>query len=157
MFLGENYGVNSYGGSANYAHRLFDGNFNASLSMYRQYERTRPARITLGFSTNENYSSIIRGWQVNGSFGYAQNVQTLLITYMNSYLQLTPAAPAGAGERFTSAQARARSRTGLTDQPGTASSSQSYNGNFGLWDPDHGHRQLLQSRADRRWRPERAW
>ena len=37
------------------------------------------ARILWAFLPPENYSSEILGWHVTESFGYAQNVQTLLV------------------------------------------------------------------------------
>ena len=129
LFLGENYGVNSYGGSANYAHRVYDGNFNASLSITAN-RANQAGEDNLGISTNENYSSIMRGWRVNGSFGYAQNVQTLLITYMNSYFNYSGSTSRNWGKMRFSASAGA-SRTGLTDEPGTVSSTQSYDTTLG--------------------------
>src|ERR1019366_521026 len=39
----------------------------------------------LGFMGNVNFFRRIGGWQTSGQFSYAQNVQTLLITYTTSY------------------------------------------------------------------------
>ena len=76
--------MSSYGGSATYSHKVLDGNFNAAVSLTAN-TADKTGEDTLGFSTNENYSSVILGWHVTGSFGYAQNAQTLLVTYMNSF------------------------------------------------------------------------
>ena len=86
-FLGEDYGVKSYGGSATYTHALLDGTINSSVSVSANSSDQNGAGHDWVFST-ENYSNRILGWRVNESFSYAQNVQTLLITYMNSYYNL---------------------------------------------------------------------
>src|ERR1019366_9715593 len=85
---------------------------------------------SLGLSTNANYTSLILGWQVTGSFGYAQNVQTLLITYMNSFYNYSGNARRRWGKLSVGAGAGA-SRTALTQQAGTMSSSQSYTASMG--------------------------
>lgn len=128
-YLGETYGVNSYGGSATYAHELMRGTFNASGTV-TENTADKTGTDTLGFSTNENYSSEILGWHVNGSFGYAQNVQTLLVTYMNSYFNYSGNVRRNWG-RFNLSAGAGAARTGLTDQPGTVSSSESFSGSFG--------------------------
>jgi len=132
-FLGETYGVDSYGGSATYGHKLFDGNFNAALTVTAN-KADQGGEDTLGFSTNENYSSEIKGWQVSGSFGYAQNVQTLLVTYMNSFYNFSGNARRRWG-RFSVGVGGSGARTALTQQAGTANSSQSYNASmgYGAW------------------------
>ena len=128
-FLGENYGINSYGGNVTFVHRLLDVTFNGSFNLTANTS-DRSGEDTLGFSTNENYSSEILGWKVTGSFGYAQNVQTLLITYMNSYFNYSGSARRNWGYFNVSAGA-SDSRTALTQQSGTSSSSQSYTASMG--------------------------
>ena len=39
----------------------------------------------VGFIGNANYFHKVMGWETSGQFSYAQNVQTLLITYTTSY------------------------------------------------------------------------
>jgi hypothetical protein len=128
-FMGETYGVQSYGGSASYARGLLKGSFNASLSATDNIA-DKTGQNTLGFSTTENYSSQVLGWHVNGSFGYSQNVQTLLVTYMNSFYHYSGNARRNWGKFNVGAGAGA-SRTGLTSQAGTLSTSESYNANLG--------------------------
>jgi hypothetical protein len=132
-FLGENYGVNSYGGGATYAHTLLDGNFNASVTV-TENTSDQTAEDTLGFSTTENYSSVILGWHVSGSFGYAQNAQTLLVTYMNSFYNYSGNMRRRWGKVNVGFGAGA-SRTALTAVAGTANSSASYNASvgYGMW------------------------
>lgn len=132
-FLGENYGDTSYGGSGNYAHALFDGSFNAALTVTGNISDQTGAD-TLGFSTNENYSNEVLGWKMTGSFGYAQNVETFLITYMNSFYEYSGNARRRWGPFNVSAGAGG-SRTALTGHAGTANSSQTYNASagYGAW------------------------
>jgi hypothetical protein len=132
-FLGESYGVDSYGGSATYGHKLYDGTFNAAVTVTAN-KADQTGEDTLGISTNENYSSEIKGWHVTGSFGYAQNVQTLLVTYMNSFYNISGNARRRWG-KLNVGVGGSGARTALTQQAGTASSSQSYNASlgYGVW------------------------
>ncbi len=128
-FLGKNYGGNSYGGSATYGHGLLGGTVNAALTV--SDNTVDNANINaLGLSTTVNYSRRILGWNVVGSFGYAQNVQTLLVTYMSSFYNYSGSVRRRFGKLTFSAGASA-ARTGLTAQPGTESSSQGYNSSVG--------------------------
>lgn len=129
LFLGTNYGVNSVGGSASYARKLPVGNFSASLSA-TENTADKTDEQTLGFSTNENYSSEFRGWQVNAAFGYSQNVETLLVTYMNSFYNYSGSARRRWG-KFNVSAGMGGARTALTDQPGTSNSSQSFAASMG--------------------------
>ena len=132
-FQGENYGVTSFGGSAGYSREILDGTFNAAMTVTGNAE-DKTGEDTLGFSTTENYSSQILGWRVTGAFGYSQNVQTLLITYMNSFYNYSGSARRRWGKLNVSAGASA-SRTALTQQAGTTNSNESYNASlgYGLW------------------------
>jgi hypothetical protein len=128
-FLGNSYGVTSYGGSASYTRRLFDGSLNSSLTVTANKADTT-GMDTLGLSANANYSNNIMGWLVTGSFGYAQNVQTLLVTYMNSFYYYSGNVRRRWG-KFSVGAGGGASRTGLTQQQGTVSSSESYNASLG--------------------------
>lgn len=128
LYLGESYGVTSYGGGASYSHTLFDGSFNASLYANGNTD-DNTGDNTVSFSTNENYSNTIEGWHVNALFSYAQNVQTLLVTYMNSFYNFSGNARRKWGA-FSLNMGAGGSRTGLTSQAGTVSSSQSYHAGF---------------------------
>lgn len=132
-FLGESYGVRSYGGSATYMQNLLEGTFNGSVTVTENVD-DQTGQDTLGFSASGNYSREIAGWHVNGTFGYAQNVQTLLVTYMNSFYNYTVNVRRRWGQFNVSAGAGA-SQTGLTEQAGTTSSSESYNASmgYGAW------------------------
>jgi hypothetical protein len=128
-FLGESFGLNSYGGSVGYSRPLLEGSFNGSFSMTAN-SADNTGEDTLGFSTNENYSTEFRGWHMTGSFGYAQNVQTLLITYMNSYYNYAGNVHRNWG-LFNIGMGGGAAHTALTNQEGASSSSQGYNASIG--------------------------
>jgi hypothetical protein len=132
-FLGQTYGVNSFNQSATYSHALLQGTFNAAANI-TENTADNTGESTLGFSANGNYSNQILGWHVTGSFGYAQNVQTLLITYMNSYYNYSGNVRRRWG-RFNMSAGAGGGRTALTEQAGTANSSETYNASmgFGTW------------------------
>ncbi len=129
LFESELYSVSSYGGNANFSHQLRGGNFSASVT-FSGNEGAQGGEDSLGFATTEHYSNEIAGWHLDGSFGYAQNMQTLLITYLNSSYNFSGGVRRRFGKLGFSAGGGG-SRTALTDQPGTASSNQDYNASIG--------------------------
>lgn len=129
FFESQLYSVNSYGGTAAFSHRLRGGNFSATVT-FTGNEGSDGGEDSLGFATNEHYSNEIAGWHIDGSFGYAQNMQTLLVTYLNSSYNFSGSLRRRFGKLGISAGAGG-SKTALTDQPGTASSSQDYNASIG--------------------------
>jgi hypothetical protein len=128
-FLGQNYGVTSYGGSGSYSHELLNGNLNAALTVTGNTS-DQTGEETVGFSTTENYANEIGGWKFSGAFSYSQNVQTLLVTYMNSFYNYSGNIRHRWGKLNFGAGASA-SRTALTQQAGTANTGQGYNASFG--------------------------
>jgi hypothetical protein len=132
-FLGQDYGVTSYGGGGTYSHNLVGGTINGAVNVSAN-AADNTGQDTLGFSASGNYSNIVKGWHLTGSFGYAQNVQTLLITYMNSFYNYSANARRRWGQ-FNISVGAGGANTALTDQPGTANSSQSYNASlaYGIW------------------------
>lgn len=128
-FLGEEYGVRSYGGSATFTHALLNGTINSSASVTANSSEQN-GEDTIGVSATENYSNVLYGWHVNESFSYAQNVQTLLVTYMNSFYNYSGNVRRSWGLFSVSAGAGG-ARTALTNQAGTSSSGESYNATLG--------------------------
>lgn len=124
-FEGEDYGVRSYGGNVTFTHALLNGTLNSSASVTANSSENS-GQDTIGLSATENYSNVLYGWHVNESFNYAQNVQTLLVTYMNSFYNYSGNIRRNWG-RFSMSAGAGGARTALTDQPGTSSSGESYN------------------------------
>lgn len=129
-FLGENYGVTSYGADAVYTHGLLNGTINASGSVTAN-RADKTGEDTLGFSATETYSNVLLRWHINESFTYAQNAQTLLVTYTNSFYNYSGSARRNWG-RFNLSMGAGGARTALTQQAGTSNSSQSYYGSMGF-------------------------
>jgi hypothetical protein len=131
-YLGTNYGVNMYGGGANYVHGVLGGFFGASLNVSAITSDFHTGHV-MSFSTNANYSRGIGQWTLTGGFGYAQNVQALLVTYMSSYYTYS-----GSVRRrlfdglLTWGGSAAGSRTALSQDPHTGNSNQSYTTSIGL-------------------------
>jgi hypothetical protein len=81
-----------------------------------------------------NYSRRIEKWFFGGSFSYAQNAQTLLVTYTTGYYNYSGTARRRFRTVYWSATA-AGSRTALTEVSGTESHSENYSTGltFGHW------------------------
>ncbi|HWT65645.1 MAG TPA: hypothetical protein VN151_05990 [Terracidiphilus sp.] len=123
------YGVTTYGGSASFAHRFLNGSFNSAVSAAAN-SSDNTGSDSLSFSVNQNYSAEAFGWHITESAGYAQNVQTLLVTYMNSFYNYSFNGRRRWGLFFVGMGASG-SRTALTQTAGTGSSGQTYNATFG--------------------------
>jgi hypothetical protein len=128
-YLGEDFGETSYSAGVAYAHSLLGGTMNSALSIIDS-RIDNSNQNGLGFSANANYTRRIGGWITNGSFSYGQNVSTLLITYMTSYYSYSGNVRRRWGNVNFNAGANF-SHSGLTDEPGTDSSSQGYTSSFG--------------------------
>jgi hypothetical protein len=81
---------------------------------------------SVGFVGNANYFHRIMGWETSGSFSYAQNVQSLLITYTTSYYNYTARLRRRLGFGWSWMATYNGSRTGLSQQVGTDSHSEGY-------------------------------
>jgi hypothetical protein len=86
---------------------------------------------SLSVTTTENYTSEIKGWKTAASFAYSQNVETLLVTYMNSFYRFSGNAHHRWG-LFSLSVGGGGGRTALTSQAGTANSSESFNASTGF-------------------------
>ena len=132
-FLGKNYAADSYGGGVTYGRIVLGGNFNAALTLSENTTNTSSAK-DLGINSTVNYNKRFAGWTAGIFANYSQNVQTILITYTSSFYGY------GANIRrrwgmFGWTAGASINKTGLTEQAGTASSSQSYNSsiNYSNW------------------------
>lgn len=124
-FLGESFSSNSYGGGLTYWRLLFGGNFNAALSLSDNTVSTSSAN-TLGFTGTLGYNKrLSSGWVFGTFFNYSQNVQTLLITYVSSFYGYGGNVRKRWG-KFGWSSSAVFNKTGLTEQAGTASKSESF-------------------------------
>jgi hypothetical protein len=128
-FLGESYASTVYGGGVSYSRDLFGGQFNTNFSTAVNSSDSSSGS-SIGFNSSANYSRHIGLWMVGGSFNYSQNMDTLLIAYMTSGYSYS----AHVERRFgalTWTGGAGFSHSGLTGQPDTKSSSQSYSTGVG--------------------------
>jgi len=123
-FLGQTFGSNSYSGGLIYTAGFLGGSFNAAGTVVDN-TLDGSSQNTLGFSATTNYTRRIHEWVMNGSFNYAQNVQTLLITYMSSFYNYSGNIRHRWGQ-FTWSAGASAGRTGLTEQSGLQNSNESY-------------------------------
>jgi len=122
-YFGKSYTGSYLSGTLNYGKRLFEM-FTFSLSVVDS--SNGQGNNALGFVGNVNFFRRIGRWQTSGQFSYAQNVQTLLVTYTSSYYNysgnLHRRLPGGM--QWTAAFNGTHS--GLTNYQGTTSHSEGY-------------------------------
>jgi hypothetical protein len=127
-YFGKSYTGTYLSGTVNYGKRLLDMfTFSGSVIDSSNGQGTN----ALGFVGNVNYFHRIKGWQTSGVFTYAQNVQSLLVTYTTSYYSynanLHRRLPVGL--QWTAAFNGTHS--GLTNYQGTSSRSEGYSTSLG--------------------------
>lgn len=123
-WLGANFGVTSYTGIARYNRQLWGGSLGAISSVTANREDNIPGTV-MGFSDGVNYSRSVAGWNLGGNFGYSQNVQTLLVTYMTSNYTAGGTVQRKISGIYVSMAANT-ARTGMTFQQGDQAASNSY-------------------------------
>jgi len=124
-FLGETFGANSYGGGLSYTRALLGGSFNSSLTL-SDNTLDNSNLNTLGLNASAGYSRPIRAWMLSGNFSYAQNAETLLISYLSSYYSYSGNVRRHLTSNLSWSLSAGGSRTGISAQRGTESASQSY-------------------------------
>jgi hypothetical protein len=128
-YFGKSYTGEYLSGTVNYNKRILNMfSFSASVIDSSNGQGTN----ALGFMGNVNYSHRIGAWKTSGAFSYAQNVQTLLVTYTTSYYQYSANVrrrlPGGLqwGAAFNG------SHSGLTQYSGSNSDSKGYSTSLSL-------------------------
>ncbi len=124
-YLGENFSASSYGGGVSYWRMLFGGSFNGALSL-SDNTASNTNQNSLGINSTVNYSRHFGGWVAGGSFSYAQNVQSALISYTTSSYSYGGSLRRRWG-RFGWSGGAGVTKTLLTEQAGTANTSESFN------------------------------
>ncbi len=110
-------------GTVNYNKRILDM-FTFSAGVVE--ESNGQGSNSVGFVGNANYFRRIKGWETSGSFSYAQNVQSLLVTYTTSYYNYTARLHRRFGHGLAWIATYNGSRSGLTNQQGTDNHSDGY-------------------------------
>lgn len=83
LFLGNSYGSTSYGGSANYGHKVLGGQLAAGINMTRS-SLGSAGESMMGLLSTVTYFRRFGAWNVNGSLNYSRDVQTFLIANTSS-------------------------------------------------------------------------
>jgi hypothetical protein len=122
-YFGRSFSGSYLSGTVNYGRRILDMfTFSASVIDSSNGQGTN----ALGFVGNVNYFRRFGRWQTSGQFSYAQNVQTLLVTYTTSYYNYS----ANVGRRLPMgiqwSAAFNGTHSGLTNYQGTTSHSEGY-------------------------------
>ncbi len=110
-------------GTVNYARRILDM-FTFSAGVLE--ESNGQGSNSVGFVGNANYFHKIKGWETSGSFSYAQNVQSVLVTYTTSYYNYTARLHRRFGYGLAWIATYSGNRSGLTNQAGTDNHSEGY-------------------------------
>ena len=127
-YFGKSYTGTYLSGTMSYGKRILDMfTFSGSIVDSNNGQGSN----SVGFVGNANFFRSIKGWQISGVFSYAQNVQSLLVTYTTSYYNysanLHRRLPAGL--QWTAAFNGTHS--GLTNYEGTNSQSEGYSTSVG--------------------------
>jgi len=123
FFLGQSYSATQFGGSANFLfeHSLLKGlSFSLGVVDTAQQERN----TGLGFVGTVSYNRKFSGWDVDGNFSYAQNVQTALLLYTTSYYSYLGSVRHRIGQSNFFMAGYSGSHSGITANSGTTSSAE---------------------------------
>jgi hypothetical protein len=127
-YFGKTYTGSYLSGTVTYGKRIFDMfTFSGSVIDSSNGQSTN----ALGFIGNVNFFHRFQGWQTSGVFSYAQNVQSLLVTYTTSYYNYSANVRRRLPVGLNWTAAFNGNHSGLTSFQGTSSSSQAYSTTFG--------------------------
>ncbi len=127
-FFGKSYTGTFISGTLSYAKKLFNM-FGFSGSVIEM--SNGQGQNAVGFIGNVSYSRRFGEWSTSGNFSYAQNVQTLLITYTTSYYNYSGNVRRRFPHRMQWTGAFNGSHSGLTNQAGSVDHSEGFSTSFG--------------------------
>jgi hypothetical protein len=130
-YQGLTLGATAYAANTSYWRKLFGGHISTALTVQDSTVDNNPAS-SLGINANTSYNRRIGNWSVDSSFNYAQNMQTLLVTYTTSQYGYGGSVRRKLGHGITWTLSVGASSTGLTGQSGTTSQSKSAGTGLGL-------------------------
>ena len=124
LFLGTAYDSTAYSGDVNYGHEFLGGQFTAATVVTHSTLGNNGGSM-LGLLSNALYVRKIGTWNVSGSVGYSQNVETFLIAYTTSGYHYSTSVSHRFG-RFNWNGSAGGAKSLLTQVEGTNSLSQNY-------------------------------
>jgi hypothetical protein len=122
-YFGQTYQGSYLTGTIGYGRRILD-TFTFSGSVIESSNKF--ANNNLGFIANLNAFHRIGLWEVSGGLSYAQNVQTLLVTYTTSYYNYNANVHRRLGRGMQWTGAFTGSHSGFSQEPGTVNSSEGF-------------------------------
>src|SRR5579862_8534007 len=129
FYFGQNYTGTFVSGNLAYGKRLLD---TFSFSGAVVDSSTGQGDNALGFIANVNAFHRIKGWQVSGNFSYAQNVQTLLVSYTTSYYNYSANVRRRLPGGLSWIAAFNGTHSGLAQYQGSSSRSEGYSTSIGM-------------------------
>ena len=87
---------------------------------------------SVGFIGNVNFFKRFGSWETGGNFNYAQNVQSVLITYTTSYYSYTANLHRRLGRGWQWTAAFNGNHSGLSNQPGSSYHTEGYSSTLSL-------------------------
>ena len=128
-YFGKSYTGTYMSGTVNYGKRLWD-TFTFSASVIDSSNGMGSNAV--GFVGNVNFFRRFKGWQTSGQFSYAQNVQSVLITYTTSYYSYNANIRRRLPGGITWIAAFNGNHSGITQDQGTNASSRGYSTSFSM-------------------------
>lgn len=128
-YYGQTYSGSYFTGTIAYNRRLWDMfSFSASvIGSTNQFQSN-----TFGFIGNVNYFHRFGLWDTSATFSYAQNVQTILVTYNTSYYNYNANVHRKLGRDTQWTGAFNGSHSGFTNQPGTENHAEAFSTSLAL-------------------------
>jgi len=122
-YFGKSYTGTYLAGTINYSRRLWNMfSFSGSVIESSNGQGTNAT----GFIGNVNFFKRFGAWQTSGQFSYAQNVQTLLVTYTTSYYNYNANLHRRLPGGVTWTSAFNGTHSGLTNYAGTTNHGEGY-------------------------------
>jgi len=127
-YFGKSYTGTFVSGTVNYSRRLLNMfSFSASVIESANGQGTN----NVGFIGNVNYSHRFGAWQTSGNFSYAQNVQSILVTYTTSYYNYSANVHRRLIRSLQWTGAFNGTHSGLNNQPGSSNHSEGFSTSLG--------------------------
>jgi len=127
-FFGKNYGGTYISGTLGYSKKLFNL-FSFSGSVIES--DNGQGQNAVGYIGNVNYYHRFGSWMTSGHFSYAENVQTILITYTSSYYNEGFVVDKRFGHHLKWVGSYEGSHSGINNDLGSSSNSKSFSTSFG--------------------------
>jgi hypothetical protein len=128
-YFGQNFQGSYLSGTVGYGKRILN-TFTVSGTVIESSNKF--SDNSLGFVGNLNGFRHVGLWEVSGAFSYAQNVQTILVTYSTSYYNYSARLGRRLGRGMQWTGAFNGNHSGFTQQPGALSKSNGFTTSLAL-------------------------